>query len=179
MNEPKKDKSQRQIKLLQVLAEGCRKHPEACHDERDRHPALLAGTARRRDRDGIRFLSREMVRAGERLREDFEMAQMGAKQTTDWVGFLETLHPASAPKPANTLPGAQLASARVVAALQDLGPGLSDVVLRCCCFLEGLETAEKALGWSARSGKIVLRIALMRLEEYYAQDSSAGAAMIG
>lgn len=139
----------------------------------------LAALARRRDRDGIRFLSREMVRAGERLREDFEMAQMGATQTTDWDGFLETLHPASAPKPANALPGAQMAGARVVAALQDLGPGLSDVALRCCCFLEGLETAEKSLGWSARSGKIVLRIALMRLEEYYAQDSSAGAAMIG
>lgn len=57
----------------------------------------LAALARRRDRDGIRFLSREMVRAGERLREDFEMAQMGATQTTDWDGFLETLHPASAP----------------------------------------------------------------------------------
>ena len=27
MNEPEKDKSQRQIKLLQVLAEGRRKHP--------------------------------------------------------------------------------------------------------------------------------------------------------
>jgi Zn-finger nucleic acid-binding protein len=27
MNEPEKDKSQRQIKLLQVLAEDCRKHP--------------------------------------------------------------------------------------------------------------------------------------------------------
>ena len=60
-----------------------------------------------------------------------------------------------------------MASARVVAALQDLGPGLSDVVLRCCCFLEGLETAEKALGWSARSGKIVLRIALQRLRRHY------------
>ena len=27
MNDPDKDKSQRQIELLQVLAEGCRKHP--------------------------------------------------------------------------------------------------------------------------------------------------------
>ena len=27
MNNPDKDKSQRQIELLQVLAEGCRKHP--------------------------------------------------------------------------------------------------------------------------------------------------------
>ena len=27
MNNPDKDKSQRQIELLQILAEGCRKHP--------------------------------------------------------------------------------------------------------------------------------------------------------
>ena len=56
---------------------------------------------------------------------------------------------------------------RVTRALVDLGPGLSDVVLRCCCYLEGLETAEKRMGWSARSGKIVLRIALQRLRCHY------------
>lgn len=120
-----------------------------------------------------------MVRAGERLREDFELAQMGATAPQDWDGFLETLHRDSAPSGTNAVRGAQLAHARVIAALQDLGPGLSSATLRCCCFLEGLETAEKTLGWSARSGKIVLRIALMRLEEHYAQDSSAAAAMIG
>jgi len=41
------------------------------------------------------------------------------------------------------------------------------VALRCCCYLEGLETAEKKMGWSARSGKIVLRIALHRLKRHY------------
>ena len=35
------------------------------------------------------------------------------------------------------------ARARVAAALRDLGPGLGDMVLRCCCFLEGLEAAER------------------------------------
>ena len=47
--------------------------------------------------------------------------------------------------------------------MEALGPGLSDIVFRVCCFLEGLETAEKRLGWSARSGKVVLKIALERL----------------
>ena len=45
--------------------------------------------------------------------------------------------------------------------------GLGDVVLRCCCHLEGLESAEKHMGWSARSGKVVLRIALQRLRRHY------------
>ena len=40
--------------------------------------------------------------------------------------------------------------------------GLGDVALRCCCRLEGLEAVEQTKGWSARSGKIVLRIALQR-----------------
>ena len=51
--------------------------------------------------------------------------------------------------------------------MEALGPGLSDVVFRVCCFLEGLETAEKRLGWSARSGKVVLKIALERLALHY------------
>ena len=51
--------------------------------------------------------------------------------------------------------------------MEALGPGLSDVVFRVCCFLEGLETAEKRLGWSARSGEVVLKIALERLAAHY------------
>jgi hypothetical protein len=67
----------------------------------------------------------------------------------------------------------------VAQALSDLGPGLSDVALRCCCFLEGLEMAEKRMGWSARSGKIVLRIALQRLKRYYGETQGGAGPMIG
>ena len=59
------------------------------------------------------------------------------------------------------------ARVRVAKAMEALGPGLSDIVFRICCFLEGLETAEKRLGWSARSGKVVLKIALERLAAHY------------
>ena len=63
--------------------------------------------------------------------------------------------------------GPQDARVRVAKAMEALGPGLSDIVFRICCFLEGLETAEKRLGWSARSGKVVLKIALERLAMHY------------
>ncbi len=139
----------------------------------------LVALARRRDREGERFLSNDLVHAGERLREDFEMAQMEAEVASDWDGFLLTLRNDAAAVPMVGSAPAQRAHGRVIAALRDIGPGLSDVTLRCCCFLEGLETAEKTLGWSARSGKIVLRIALMGLKRHYAQNADQSGAMIG
>jgi hypothetical protein len=68
---------------------------------------------------------------------------------------------------------------RVAAALRDLGPGLGDVVLRVCCYLEGLEVAERRMGWAARSGKIVLRIALQRLRRHYVETYGRSGPLIG
>jgi hypothetical protein len=124
--------------------------------------------SRRRDKDGGMFLAPELVAAAERLREDFELAQMDANATHDWDQFLTTV---AATDHANGTEGygPRAAKARVAAALVDLGPGLGDVALRCCCYLEGMENAEKQLGWSARSGKVVLRIALQRLKRHFDQ----------
>lgn len=131
----------------------------------------LVALARRKDRDGQPFLDEGLVRAGERLREDFELAQVGSKVTQDWNSFLTAGVQGGAANGAHTGAVASQAKDRVSCALADLGPGLSDVALRCCCYLEGLETAEKQLGWSARSGKIVLRIALQRLKRHYEERS--------
>ncbi len=140
----------------------------------------LTALARRRDKDGKPFLPPELVEAGERLREDFELAQMGPRITQDWDRFLTAGARPSAAAGADAADGgARSARARVQAALADLGPGLGDIALRCCCFLEGLETAEKRMGWSARSGKIVLRIALQRLRQHYAARHGSGDRLIG
>ncbi|MCR8827254.1 helix-turn-helix domain-containing protein [Pseudosulfitobacter koreensis] len=139
----------------------------------------LTALARRRDKDGTRFLGKDLVRAGERLREDFELANMGPQVAQNWDRFLTAGTQGSARHDGGIGRGPDGARRRVSAALSDLGPGLSDVVLRCCCYLEGLETAEKRLGWSARSGKIVLRIALMRLKRHYDEVSGPGGGMIG
>lgn len=132
----------------------------------------LIALARRRDRDGKRFLDESLVSAGERLREDFELAQIGPQITQNWDAFLTGSSRGSFS--GNTPGGCASSDAkdRVAKALSDLGPGLSDVALRCCCYLEGLELAEKRMGWSARSGKIVLRIALQRLKRHY--DAQTG-----
>ncbi len=122
--------------------------------------------ARRRDAKGQPFLTQPLIRAAERIQVDFELAQMEPRVTTNWDDFL-TGGVRGGPAGDTPLRGAAAARARVTAALRDLGPGLGDVVLECCCRLQGLETAEKKLGWSARSGKIVLRIALQRLRQHY------------
>lgn len=138
----------------------------------------VAALARRRDRDGQPFLRPELVRAGERLREDFELSQMGPRVTQDWDRFMTAGVSDGGGAGAGPLRGPEAAGARVSEALRNLGPGLADVALRCCCHLEGLETAERKMGWSARSGKIVLRIALERLHRHY-QDLPHESRMIG
>lgn len=133
----------------------------------------VAALARRKDRDGEPFLNRAMVRAAERLREDFEMTRAGTyrggAEPLDWDALLRAIE------------GQQdvdcdeaSAEGQVRAALAFLGPGLSEVALRCCCLLEGLETTEKQMGWAARSGKVVLRIALQRLVLHYENTGKLG-----
>jgi len=139
----------------------------------------LAALARRKDKNGGNFLADDLVAAGERLREDFELAQMGPRVAQNWERFLTGGDRGSFAGDAGLAAGPSGARDRVMAALKDLGPGLGDVVLRCCCFLEGMETAEKRMGWSARSGKIVLRIALQRLKRHYEMTNDGKAPLIG
>lgn len=134
---------------------------------------------RRRDKDGKPFLEPDLVHAAERLREDFELAQMGPRVAQNWDRFLTGGDRGAFQPDGGMGEGPGQARARVAVALRDLGPGLGDVALRCCCFLEGLEVAEKRMGWAARSGKIVLRIALQRLRRHYDETYGRSGPLIG
>ena len=59
------------------------------------------------------------------------------------------------------------AKARFDAAVAMAGPGLADVLWRVACAGESLPVAERALAWPVRSGKLVLRLALDRVAEFY------------
>jgi len=139
----------------------------------------LVALARRRDKNGQAFLNENLVIAGERLREDFELAQMGPNDAANWRRFLSGDNRENYVTDQGVSGPPAMARERVVQAMHELGEGLADVALSCCCFLKGLESAEKRLGWSARSGKIVLRIALIRLSEYYRSQAGGVARMIG
>lgn len=151
-------------------------------DEEPRRPRYalaespVAAMGRRRDKDGNPFLEPELVAAAERLREDFELAQMGPRVTQNWERFLDGGDRSQGGEGGR---GPAAARDRVAAALRDLGPGLGDMVLRCCCYLEGLEIVEKRMGWAARSGKVVLRIALQRLRRHYQEAYGRAGPLIG
>jgi hypothetical protein len=139
----------------------------------------LVGLARRQDRDGQPFLSRDLVAAAERLREDFELSQTGPGGHAAWERYLADAAEDEAVAGASMPQSGGAAEERVRAALDALGPGLADVALRCCCLLQGLESIERRMGWSARSGKVVLRIALQRLRQHYLQTQGRFGPMIG
>jgi hypothetical protein len=105
--------------------------------------------------------------AGERLRSDYYLGSAPARTTMKWDappmgktarGPAEHLDPTLAQISAKQRFGAAMGAA---------GPGLSDVLWRVVCAGEGLETAEKALGWPARAGKLVLTLGLDRVAGYY------------
>jgi len=137
----------------------------------------LSTLARKNGPDGKPFISPELLDAGERLREDFELSQLGPSVAQNWDRFINGGDRGVFGDTAGA--GSTAAQARLNEALAALGSGLGDIALRCCCFLEGLEAAEKRMGWSARSGKIVLRIALQRLRLYYDEAGKNGANYIG
>ena len=114
-------------------------------------PVAMLG--RRRDKDGKPFLEADLVEAAERLREDFELAQMGPRVAQNWDRFLTGGDRGGFRTDSGLAEGPRAARDRVAAALRDLGPGLGDVALRCCCFLEGHRDRRAAHGLGGALGQ--------------------------
>lgn len=113
------------------------------------------------------LLTRRQFDAGERLRSDWERAQLAPRVTMGWdCAPIASSRGGSAPAP--DLAGAQIdAKRRFHAAVDSAGPGLADILWRVVCAGEGMRDAESALGWPARAGKLVLTFALDRVADYY------------
>lgn len=133
----------------------------------NRAESPLGWLRHRKGRDGRPFLSGTQVEAGETLRKDFEIAGMSPRVTTDLSGRLASDRYGFTRDRLSPTERQLAAKQRVDRAIKAAGPGLDDVLLRVCCFLEGIEVAERALGWPTRSGKLVLGIALERLARHY------------
>ncbi len=105
--------------------------------------------------------------AGERLRGDWERAQLGPRVTMSWDAPPPGKVARGAPEPLDPALAQVAAKRRFDAAADSVGPGLRDVLWRVICAGEGMRDAERALGWPARAGKLVLGFALDRLADHY------------
>jgi hypothetical protein len=113
------------------------------------------------------LLSQRQFDAGERLRWDWERAQLAPRVTMTWDAAPIGSRGGSSPTDAD-LSAAQIdAKRRFYDAIACAGPGLSDILWRVVCAGEGMRDAESALGWPARAGKLVLTFALDRVAIYY------------
>jgi len=132
----------------------------------------LIWLARRRGRDGRALIEPHQLQAGERLRADFTQAHLMPRTTASW----------SSPMSSGRRGGERVAAAtdamvaarqRVHQALDSVGPEFAGLLLDICCFLKGLADIERERAWPARSGKVVLVLALDRLARHYGYAAQA------
>jgi hypothetical protein len=113
------------------------------------------------------LISERQFDAGERLRADWERAALSPRVTMCWDAPPADKVARGAPGVADPVTAQIDAHKRFDAAVEAVGPGLTDILWRIICAGEGMRDAEQALGWPARAGRLVLGIALDRLATYY------------
>lgn len=97
-------------------------------------------------------------RAGMKLRRDFEFAGLAPRVTVNLLGVGGW----------QEMTSSQLdARQRFNDAMASLDPGNRDILIEICCFNTGLERAGEERDWPKRSAKVVLKLALAALAEYY------------
>ncbi len=113
------------------------------------------------------LVTQRQFEAGERLRWDWEQAQLEPSITMKWDAAPASKTPRGAPPGIDPSEKQLAAKGRFEAAVAAVGPGLSEIAWRVLCAGEGMRDAERALGWPARAGKLVLGLALDRLAAHY------------
>lgn len=120
-------------------------------------------------------ISTSQFDAGEKLRGDYEAAQLSPSLTMRWdaapisgIARGSTGHLEAGERQL-------VAKQRFDAAMAALGKDLNDIAWRVICAGEAMQHAEKDMGWPSRSGKVVLRLALDRLAYFYRIPVDEGA----
>lgn len=103
--------------------------------------------------------------AGECLRRDFERAQLAPGMTMRWDPV--RVQGGGGERTLSATERQIAAHQRFDEAVAAAGSGLSDILWRVVCAGESVPTAERALSWPVRSGKLVLRLALDRVAGFY------------
>ena len=138
------------------------------HDE-----SPLAWLRRRKDANGRPMIDASQFAAGERLRADYERAQLMPRVTANWMAAVAGKRRSGENGIADLTESALAARRRVEAALRSLEPEMANLAVDFCCFLKGLEKIESERQWPARSAKVVLRLTLAALARHYGLSARA------
>lgn len=130
----------------------------------------LTRLAQMKQPDGGTVLDAEQLRAGERIRQDYERSHLAARVTASYEpqdGAGSRQQQFSDNRVAALTDNALDARDKLHQALDAVGPELSGILLQVCCMAGGLEQAELRLKLPRRAGKAVLQLALTRLARHY------------
>ena len=128
----------------------------------------LVWLARRRGRNGRALVEVHQLQAGERLRADFTRAHLMPRTTSNWSNPISSGRRGGGGERSGAITETMIAARqRVHHALDAVGPEFGGLLLDVCCFLKGLADVERERAWPARSGKVVLQLALNRLARHY------------
>ncbi len=98
---------------------------------------------------------------------DYERSALTSRVTADWSAQPRNKH-RSAPADRADAPGSRLdAQARVMEALDAVGPGLDTLVFAILIREAGMGETEREQGWPERAGAAMLKLALDRLAVHY------------
>ena len=125
----------------------------------------LARLYARTSKAGGKFLSAEQFAAGEKLRGDFEKAQLQPRISPSWDRPISASGRSAIQTDLSDF--AIDARRRVSKAVAALAPDLCGVALDICCFLKGFEQVEGERKLPPRSAKLLLRAALSILADHY------------
>lgn len=134
----------------------------------------LSVLARRKRGSGGAWLTPDLVAAGLRFRESWEIAQLGGAMTRDWDKLVAGRVSSGGGRGASGGGATRRLEAEqaLSAAIRALGPDMAETVILAVCREQGMEDIEQKLDYPARSGKIVLRIALNTLARHYDETGS-------
>jgi len=113
------------------------------------------------------LVNERQYEAGEKLRGDWERGGLGPAVTMRWDAAPRDKAARAAPTVGVATLKQVAARRRFDAAAAAAGTGLADLLWRVICAGEGMREAERAFGWPARTGRVVLCIALDRLADHY------------
>jgi Domain of unknown function (DUF6456) len=116
-------------------------------------------------------LSNRQFLAGEKLRFFYERANLGPNVTMNWDTLKTGRLGGSISNEFSVHDHLVSMKDSFDASLLAMGSDLADIAWRVICAGKAITSAEKGLGWPARSGKLVLRIALDRLADHYKMPS--------